>query len=70
VLVLTRRLNESIVIGDNISVLVVEVHGDRVRLGINAPKDVAVHRHEIYEAIKSGISNEKVKKQSPPADKE
>ena len=51
-LVLTRRVNESIVINDDVSVLVVEVRGDRVRLGIEAPKDVTVHRKEIYDAIK------------------
>ena len=51
-LVLTRRINESIVINDDISVLVVEIRGDRVRLGIEAPKDVVVHRKEIYDAIK------------------
>ena len=51
-LVLTRRINESIVINDDVSVLVVEVRGDRVRLGIEAPKDVTVHRKEVYDVIK------------------
>ena len=51
-LVLTRKINESIVINDDVSIFVVEVRGDRVRLGIDAPKDVAVHRKEIYDAIK------------------
>lgn len=51
-LVLSRKENESILIGDNIRVVVIEVRGDKVRLGIEAPRDVAVHRHEIYEAIK------------------
>ena len=60
-LVLTRRLNESIVINDDISVLVVEIRGDRVRLGIEAPKDVVVHRKEVYDVIKEGIP-EKPKK--------
>ena len=60
-LVLTRRINESIVINDDISVLVVEIRGDRVRLGIEAPKDVAVHRKEIYDAIRETPS-EKPKK--------
>ena len=50
-LVLTRRINESIVINDDVSVLVVEVRGDRVRLGIEAPKDVTVHRKEVYDVI-------------------
>lgn len=55
-LVLTRRINESIVINDNVSVLVVEVRGDRVRLGIEAPKDVAVHRKEVYDVIRESHS--------------
>ena len=53
-LVLSRKKNESIVIGENIVVMVIEVQGDRVRLGIDAPKEVSVHRREIYEAIKHG----------------
>ena len=55
-LVLTRKINESIVINDEVSVLVVEVRGDRVRLGIEAPKNVTVHRKEVYDVIQeSGI---------------
>ena len=53
-LVLSRKKNESIVIGENIVVMVIEVRGDKVRLGIDAPKEVSVHRHEVYEAIKRG----------------
>lgn len=52
-LVLSRKKNESIVINDNISIVVVEIRGDKVRLGIEAPKNVPVHRKEIYEAIQS-----------------
>jgi carbon storage regulator len=52
-LVLSRKKNESIIINDNIVVTVVEIRGDKVRLGIDAPKDVSVHRREIYEAIRS-----------------
>lgn len=52
-LVLSRRKNEAIVINDDITIVVVEIRGDRVRLGIEAPKNVSVHRREIYEAIKS-----------------
>ena len=55
-LVLTRRINESIVINDDVSVLVVEVRGDRVRLGIEAPKDVTVHRKEVYDVIRESDS--------------
>jgi carbon storage regulator len=50
-LVLSRKRDERIMIGDQISLLVVEIKGDRVRLGIEAPSDVAVHRKEVYEAI-------------------
>jgi carbon storage regulator len=51
-LVLSRSKDQRIVIGDNIVITVVEVRGDKVRLGIEAPKDVPVHRREVYEAIR------------------
>jgi carbon storage regulator len=51
-LVLARKKDESVVIRDNIVITVVEIRGDRVRLGIEAPKEVAVHRKEIYDQIK------------------
>jgi carbon storage regulator len=50
-LVLSRKKNESIVINDNVTVTVVEIRGDKVRLGIVAPKDVPVHRQEVFDAI-------------------
>ncbi len=50
-LVLSRKKNESIVINDNISIVVVEIRGDKVRLGVEAPKEIPVHRREVYEAI-------------------
>jgi carbon storage regulator len=50
-LVLSRKLNEAIVIGGNIKIVIVEVRGDKVRLGIEAPKDVPVHRQEVQDAI-------------------
>lgn len=50
-LVLTRKLYQSIVIGDGIEVVVLEIRGEQVRIGIKAPKDVMVHRKEIYEQI-------------------
>lgn len=50
-LVLSRQRDESIIIGDNIVVTVVDVRGDKVRLGIDAPREVSVHRREVYEAI-------------------
>src|SRR4029077_5911129 len=52
-LVLSRKKNESIIINDNITVTVIEIRGDKVRLGIEAPKTVTVHRREVYEAIKN-----------------
>ena len=61
-LVLTRKINESIVINDDVSIMVVEVRGDRVRLGIEAPKDVSVHRKEVYDVIKEDAPSEKPKK--------
>lgn len=51
-LVLSRKKNESIVIRDDIVITVVEIRGDKVRLGIDAPKEVPVHRREVYEAIR------------------
>lgn len=51
-LVLSRKKNERIVINDNITVVVVEIRGDKVRLGIDASKDVPIHRQEVHDAIK------------------
>ena len=50
-LVLSRQRDESIIIGDHIVITVVDIRGDKVRLGIEAPKDIPVHRQEVYEAI-------------------
>lgn len=50
-LVLSRKKNESIVIDDNITIVVVEIRGDKVRLGVEAPKEVPVHRREVFDAI-------------------
>ena len=50
-LVLSRTKDESIIIGDDIEITIVDVRGDKVRLGINAPRTISVHRKEIYEAI-------------------
>lgn len=50
-LVLSRKKNESIVINNDITIVVVEIRGDKVRLGVEAPKEIPVHRREVYEAI-------------------
>jgi carbon storage regulator len=51
-LILTRRVGETVMIGNEVTVTVLGVKGNQVRVGVNAPKDVAVHREEIYERIK------------------
>ena len=51
-LVLSRKKNEAIMIGGNIKIMVLEIRGDRVRLGVEAPREISVHRQEIYEKIK------------------
>ena len=50
-LVLSRNKNESIMVGDDIEIVIVDVRGDKVRIGVTAPKHVPVHRKEVYEAI-------------------
>ena len=52
-LILTRRIGETLMIGDDVSITVIGVKGNQVRIGIDAPKDVAVHREEIFNRIKS-----------------
>ena len=51
-LVLSRKKNESIVINNDITIVVVEIRGDKVRLGVEAPKEVPVHRREVFDAIR------------------
>lgn len=53
-LVLSRKKNESIVINNDITIVVVEIRGDKVRLGIEAPKEIPVHRREVFDAIQRG----------------
>ena len=50
-LVLSRKKDERIMIGDNVSIMIVDIRGDKVRLGIEAPAEISVHRREVYEAI-------------------
>ena len=57
---MTRKVGESLMIGDNVTVTVLGVKGNQVRIGVNAPKDVSVHREEIYSRIHNG--------EAPPAD--
>jgi carbon storage regulator len=67
-LVLSRQRDESIMIGDDVEIIIVDVRGDKVRLGITAPKSIPVHRREIYDAIQ----REKAEKKEPekPAEQE
>jgi carbon storage regulator len=78
-LVLSRQRDESIMIGDDVEIIIVDVRGDKVRLGITAPKEIPVHRREIYDAIQrekkekeqiSEPSNGEPKAKGPKTDEE
>jgi len=62
-LVLSRQKDESIMIGDDVEVTIVDVRGDKVRLGITAPRSIPVHRREVYEAIKREKAEKQAKEQ-------
>ena len=70
-LVLSRKKNESIVINDDITIVVVEIRGDKVRLGVKAPKEVPVHRNEVYEAIRrnqqQGVEDQAIERDATSA---
>jgi carbon storage regulator len=65
-LILTRRVGETLMIGESVSVTVLGVKGNQVRIGINAPKDVAVHREEIFQRIKRENSDQGDNNSPPP----
>jgi carbon storage regulator len=66
-LILTRRAGETVMVGNDVTITVLGVKGNQVRIGINAPKHIAVHREEIYERIQS---EKKAKDAEAPADEE
>jgi carbon storage regulator len=68
-LILTRRVGETIMIGTDVTATVLGVKGNQVRIGVNAPKNVAVHREEIYERIKAEQNNPELLRQSQKEEK-
>ncbi len=63
-LVLSRQKDESIMIGDDVEIVIVDVRGDKVRLGITAPREIPVHRKEVYEAIQREKGEKEAHKQT------
>ena len=59
-LILTRKIGENLIIGDDVEITVLSVRGNQVKLGVNAPKEIAVHRQEIYERIKAAEDSNSV----------
>jgi len=64
-LVLSRQKDESIMIGDDVEIVIVDVRGDKVRLGITAPKCIPVHRREVYNAIQREKAEKKAEEEKP-----
>lgn len=58
-LILTRKIGEVLLVGDNVEVTVLNIRGNQVKLGVNAPKEISVHRQEIYERIKASADENK-----------
>ena len=67
-LVLSRAKDEKIIIGENITLMVIDIRGDKVRLGIEAPKDIPVHRQEVYDAIQKDMLEAQQKEEEQRAD--
>ena len=67
-LVLSRKKNESIVINNDITIVVVEIRGDKVRLGVEAPKEIPVHRREVYDSIRRNEMNDDTVVDQPVGD--
>ena len=68
-LILTRRVGETLIIGDDVIVTVLGIKGNQVRIGINAPKDVSVHREEIYQRIQQEKNTTAPAQEAPPSEK-
>ncbi|HDL5699890.1 TPA: carbon storage regulator CsrA [Mannheimia haemolytica] len=59
-LILTRKIGEVLLVGDDVEITVLSIRGNQVKLGVNAPKEISVHRREIYERIKASVEEENV----------
>lgn len=69
-LILTRRVGETLMVGDDVNVTVLSVKGNQVRIGINAPKSLAVHREEVYQRIQAESCQEAISRQEYPKEAE
>lgn len=59
-LILTRKANETLIVGDNVTVTILGVKGNQVRIGVNAPKEISVHREEVYNRIKAEKQQQRI----------